>query len=85
MKFIHFQPVFFDKFVKRDWGYLQKITHEWLQTWRPSYHYRLQILVGSSGSWELQLTKLNFEPATISISTPGFKEKYLLIFKTFSK
>ena len=30
--FIHFQPVFFDKICKKGMGYLQKITHEWLQT-----------------------------------------------------
>ncbi len=31
MKFIHIQPVFFDKICKMGLGYLQKITHEWLQ------------------------------------------------------
>ncbi len=39
--FIHFQPVFFDKICKKGMGYLQKITHEWLQTWRPNCHSRL--------------------------------------------
>ncbi len=38
MKFIHFQPVFFHKIGKKGLGLPTKITHEWLQTWRPSYH-----------------------------------------------
>ncbi len=41
MKFIHFQPVFFDKICKK--GLRQKITHEWLQTWRQTWSLDLRV------------------------------------------
>ena len=50
--------IFRQNFVKRDWGYLQKITHEWLQTWWPSDHSRLNRVQLSHPSNNLYVRKL---------------------------